>query len=240
MYFIGVDGCKDGWFVVLIDENNAFEFRMLKAFSDIRELAAGAAKILVDIPIGLRSHGRRERGCDLAARKILGPRASSVFPAPVRQAISQSTYESASERNFKACGRKLSKQSWAIIPKIREVDEFVRTALARGSVREMHPEVCFWGLNGRVPMDFSKKKAAGFSERMELLTRHYEKAPEVYENARKNWFKKQLADDDILDALVGSVTALKDSMTNDLLTLPTVPELDDFQLPMEMVYVSSG
>lgn len=54
--------------------------------------------------------------CDTAARKALGKRASSVFPAPCRS------------------GRRLSEQSWALFPKIRQVDEYLRLHAPDGPV----------------------------------------------------------------------------------------------------------
>ena len=47
-----------------------------------------ADTVLVDIPIGLPDSGRRE--CDLAARKLLGPRrGTSVFTGARRPALSR-------------------------------------------------------------------------------------------------------------------------------------------------------
>ena len=46
-----------------------------------------------------------------------------------------------------------------------------RDAKAREIVREVHPELCFWALNDRKPMCYSKraKARAGFDERMAVL-----------------------------------------------------------------------
>jgi predicted RNase H-like nuclease len=49
--------------------------------------------------------------------------------------------------------------------------------------------------------------------------------------------KKNLSNDDILDALVGAVVT---SHPDWLVSLPTVPEEDDVGLPMEMVYAAPG
>ena len=79
--------------------------------------------ILVDIPIGLRQNGNLERLCDKEARKVLGNRKSSVFPVPCRNAVYQSTYQEASSINFQLTGKYISKQSWFISGRIRQVDE---------------------------------------------------------------------------------------------------------------------
>jgi len=240
MRYVGVDGCRHGWFAILIDERGAYESRMFSAIAELADFINSAALILVDIPIGLRSFGESERACDLAARKALGPRSSSVFPAPVRQAIYMPTYEAASAENFRVRGRKLSKQSWAIIPKIREVDEFLVAARVQGTVREMHPEVCFYGLNSRAPMKLPKKKKDGFGERLDLLAAYYASTEEVFASCRREWRKNQLADDDILDALVGAVTAKVGLEGNALCLLPDEPEIDEQGLAMEMLYACKG
>ena len=73
------------------------------------------------------------------------------------------TYESASSQNYAQSGRRLSKQTWAILGKIREVDDFLgNTTDARQTLRESHPEVMFAALNGGRPMTHTKKTADGF------------------------------------------------------------------------------
>ena len=59
------------------------------------EIISDANSVLIDIPIGLLDKGPDERSCDKAARKLLGKRASSVFPAPARQALDASDYQAA-------------------------------------------------------------------------------------------------------------------------------------------------
>jgi predicted RNase H-like nuclease len=44
----------------------------------------------IDIPIGLTASG--PRSCDLEARRLLGPRRSSVFPAPAREVLRAWSY----------------------------------------------------------------------------------------------------------------------------------------------------
>ena len=87
MIYVGVDGCKAGWFSVLLSDNNYWE---IDIFPDIKALwdnYRDSSLILLDIPIGLRENSNIERLCDLEARKRLGKRRSSVFPVPCRQAV---------------------------------------------------------------------------------------------------------------------------------------------------------
>ena len=80
--------------------------------------------ILIDIPIGLKTGGSGERLSDLGARSILKARKSSIFPVPCREAIYAKTYKEACEVNERLTGKRISKQAWNIVPKIRDVDGF--------------------------------------------------------------------------------------------------------------------
>ena len=233
--YIGIDGCRSGWFYVGLDDES-FEVGVIGHIDAISPWIESATLILVDIPIGLPSKEIPNRLCDVAARRMITPRGSTVFPAPSRSAISKSTYEEGSEENLRSIGRRLSKQTWAISPKIKEVDEFLLTARPGRKVREMHPEVAFCGLNGGEPVLSSKKQQHGFSERFELLKRYFPRVGAVFDAARKNTPPKaELQDDDILDALVGAVTA---SHCPNVHTLPENPIVDAAGLPMEIVYAA--
>ena len=79
-----------------------------------------------------------------------------------------------------------------------------------------------------------EKEEKGFLERMALLESKLNNADKIIASARETYpSKKDLADDDILDALVGAVTA---SHYQDLATLPEIPDRDAFGSRMEMVY----
>jgi predicted RNase H-like nuclease len=233
--FYGIDGCPSGWFYVGIDSKGDCQFGVLEKYSDIGLFAKRAKLTLVDIPIGLPSSGIPVRLCDIAARKAIKPRGSSVFPAPARAALLKHSYIEGSEANRQAVGKKLSTQSWAIVPKIREVDDYMRSQDFRGKVREMHPEVAFWALNGRKPLHFGKKTREGAEERLEILTRFLPFAEDCYEDALNTYKRKDVAADDILDALVGAVTAMHYPRIK---TLPENPARDEEGLAMEMVYAS--
>ncbi|MFC1776132.1 DUF429 domain-containing protein [Pseudomonadota bacterium] len=233
--FYGIDGCPTGWFYVGIDIHGECQFGVLEKYSDIGLFANRAKLILVDIPIGLVSSGNTERLCDKAARKVIKPRGSSVFPAPARAALLEHSYIKGSEANFQAVGKKLSKQSWNIVPKIREVDDYMRSQDLRGKVREMHPEVAFWALNDRMPLQYGKKKREGAEERLEILTRFLPFARDCYEDALNTYKRKDVAADDILDAMVGAVTAMHFPRIK---TFPESPNKDEEGLAMEIVYAN--
>jgi predicted RNase H-like nuclease len=202
----------------------------------ILDIAKTGDVILLDIPIGLRTSGKDERVCDKEARQLLKPkRSSSVFPAPCRPALFAGDYLTGSEINFRNTGRRLSQQSWAIAKKIKEVDEFVVRHHTKVNVREIHPEICFWSLNSKSPLDYPKKSRDGFNERLKLLSTHLQCAGMIVELAMNEFLRKEVARDDILDSLVGAITAM-----HPLKTIPEAPEIDDMGLKMEMVFAAES
>src|SRR5882724_5840186 len=123
----GLDGCPVGWLCLTRDLATGKVCACI--FSNIGELSTLDPRpdvVMVDVPIGLTDSGARD--CDLLARAHLrAPRSSSVFPAPVRSTLVATTYIQACQLGVKADGRRLSQQAWGILPKIREVDAFLRS-----------------------------------------------------------------------------------------------------------------
>jgi predicted RNase H-like nuclease len=98
-------------------------------------------------------------------------------------------------------------------------------------VRETHPEVCFWALNGKTPILSSKKTEEGAAQRLALLQRAYPRSRELLERASAKHRKDCVCRDDILDALVAAPCRL-----GDLASLPVNAERDGVGLPMEIVF----
>jgi len=194
-----------------------------------------ASLILIDIPIGLVKEDSNERTCDKDARNLLGPnRGSSVFPVPCRDAVYADVTE-ASNINNKLTNRKLSKQVLGIIPKIKQVDQFLTSNnVAKLRIREVHPELCFWALNNRNPMLFNKKDRRGVQERKEVLFPRHPLCEFIFKYAEHTYRRKDVARDDILDAMVAAVTASKGEQV--LVTVPSNHEVDSKGLLMGMVY----
>jgi predicted RNase H-like nuclease len=234
MKYIGIDGCKIGWFFIELNQSGEGTFGVFERIEELAVHMSSAEMALIDIPIGLRGTCPDERLCDKQARAVLPPKKKPcVFPAPSRCGLEHETYSEASQRNFECTGRRLSKQTFGIVPKIREVDDYLENEQQRHKVREMHPEVAFWGLNDKQAMSFSKKSTEGFDERMRILTQHYPSAEELVDLAMHQYFRNQVARDDIVDALVGAVLARQ---TKELQQFPQVPEIDDKGVNMEIVY----
>jgi len=234
--FVGGDGCKAGWFTILLTENNDWEVGVFPDIFSLWNEYRRASVILLDVPIGLRERGDEERKCDKKARELLGSkRAFSVFPAPCRAAIYAKSYKKASEINKEMTGRKLSLQTWNIIPKIREVDILLSTnKSARLQIREIHPEICFWALAGGHPMKHSKKTREGLLERTQILQSIYPWTEEIIKHALSTYKRKDVKQDDILDALSAAVTAIVG--IHRLISILEESEFDSQGLRMEIVY----
>lgn len=198
----GIDGCSAGWLSVTSDHGSRAVATVVADASGLIERAADSI-VAIDIPIGLPSAGSRR--CDLEARSILGPRRSSVFPAPPRCTLAAPSYADACGASAQACGKRLSKQTYAILPKIREIDALLcaEPSLLQ-LVYEVHPEVCFAHWNAGAPMRHPKQSGFGFLERFRLVNDVF---PGAAEAIRESVPRSQATDDDILDALAALWTA---------------------------------
>ena len=231
--FVGVDGCRKGWITSAVRKHRIIEIGFSESIQSLWRKHRNADLILIDIPIGLPR--KTSRACDLEARRFLKPTSGScVFPPPCREALQKNSYEEACTENKRITGKKISRQTWGILPKIRDVDDFLNTSPGpRKIIRESHPEVCFRALAGN-PLGFSKKTPEGALERIEILKRYLVNVEtgslEAFHQHRANG----AALDDILDAMVVAATA--ELAASRPLTLPPLPVKDDMGLPMEIVY----
>ena len=228
----GADGCRGGWVVVREGLANAgLSWEVVSSLPRLFNSPQAPTLLAVDIPIGLTLVGPRE--CDLAARKLLGPgRASSVFTAPIRPVLAATSYDEASRVWYEAEEKRATKQTWAILPKIREVDAFLRdTPRYQEFVREIHPEVCFYFLAGGRPMRVRKDRADGRAERAEQLRRHFGSAVDSALGDRRSLGCQP---DDILDAFAALWTARR-VRAGTAVTIPASPPHDSLGLRMEMV-----
>jgi predicted RNase H-like nuclease len=228
--YVGVDGCKAGWLCFIVDlDNFETDFRILPKFADVIIDFKCADVVAADIPIGLAECGAR--ACDIEARKRLGkPRSNSVFLAPIRPILSATTYEKACQISLRIDGKKISKQAFGILPKVREVDQVTSPGL-RSWVYEVHPELCFWALKGGKAMQFGKLSASGRGERIKLLSKPY---PQI--QTHLDQLERRLAGpDDLLDAAVAAWTAVRIGQKQ-AVHLPEKPEFDCTGLRMQISY----
>lgn len=208
----GVDGCKQGWVVAAI---GAGEFRLLlsSSFTELMSFAAPGATVAVDMPIGLPRSGRR--ACDIQARQILGPKKqASVFYAPPACVLTAATHQEAADAAEQQTGKRISIQAWNLVPKIKEVAEWIAldSSAEQGSasaalVNETHPELCFLRMNGGNAVIEPKKTASGQEARRRLLMSdayEYEVSTQVKQQLKSAARMRQgqviAAVDDTLDA----------------------------------------
>lgn len=171
MVVAGVDGCPGGWAAAMacvgaaaFDEVRLLFHRSLDPLA--ADLDSGQlAMVAIDIPIGL-PNGRRQ--CDLEARRLLGSRRSSVFPAPARSVLGAVDYDDARRRSLAATGRSLPIQAFHLLARIDEVDQLLDSPGRRARIVEAHPELAFLRLNG-APVAHPKSGRAGRTVRRRLL-----------------------------------------------------------------------
>ena len=228
----GLDGCRAGWVLATVT-TGAKEDRpevavvvlgdlepVVVALASGRMVAAG-----IDIPIGLAERGAR--ACDREARRMLGPRRSSVFPAPARAVLGASSYDEACEISRRAGRRAISQQLYNILPKIREVDRLQSPRRSRSQhLFEMCPELSFTVMAG-APMRHSKRTPEGRAERMAALRPALGDVTPFVEPPPSGATR-----DDVLDALAGAWTARRYA-TGSCLRLGG--EVDETGLRMEVV-----
>jgi predicted RNase H-like nuclease len=232
---VGVDGCRAGWMAVYAD-GAELAYGVFGSVAALLEALPDAALVLIDVPIGLPWSGCRARPCDVMARRVLGrARASSVFPAPSRPAATADSVEQARARNLAEVGRSLSAQAWGICPKVAEVDGLLQAQPAlRSRVREVHPEVCFWALNGGTAMQHRKAERSGREERLAVIARYEPRVPALVTRVLAEHRRTSVQADDVLDAAVAFVTAAV--APGRLEALRGEPSHDPLGLPMEMVH----
>jgi predicted RNase H-like nuclease len=226
----GVEACRGGW---LCAEQNlgtgGIAARMYLTAVDLFD-DTSAVMTAIDIPIGLPRAG--SRSCDEEARRLLGEQASSLIPAPVRSALGHQSYEAACVAAQASGGGRLSKQTFAILPRIREVDEILtRVPELRRTAREAHPEVCFYFLNGERPLIYSTRTELGFAERLELLRPVFGAAAD---HIRRAIPPRDADDAEVVDALAALWTARR-IYIGQAKRLPKTDDRDEVGLPMEML-----
>ena len=164
MRVLGVDGCKRGWVGVVLDDDAEPVALVERSIDRLAADAGPVAAIGIDMPIHLNESS--DRVCDSAARHLIRPFTSRVFNAPVLHVLDCETYLDACAASFAALGKKISKQTWALVPKIREVEDW-RTA-AECAVYEVHPEAAFAAMAGSVVAE-RKRSSEGAQLRHALL-----------------------------------------------------------------------
>ncbi len=238
---VGVDGCRGGWLAAVRKNNSrAITWARFETWSDlINGFDPRPQIIAVDMPIGLIDCGRRN--CDTKARALLerAPK-SSIFAPPRRPMLQMGSYEEANrwgqnQGPNSTCGGGISKQAWNLVPKIVEIDDWIRPA-RQDWVIEAHPELAFDNAvtKSAIPIDAlpSKKTLRGQVIRAQILTKLGISLPPIAEFPTDC---KGAQMDDFLDAAVLLFVAER-KLKGEACCLPQTPQLDSLKLRMEIWY----
>ncbi|MBG1233679.1 DUF429 domain-containing protein [Aestuariivirga litoralis] len=225
-HVIGVDGARGGWIAAIWD-GEALTTRLFAHFAEVLELDTSV--IAVDMPIGLPPLHRRK--AEREARAKLTGRKSSIFAIPSRAAIYQESYAAACVENLKHSDppRKLSKQTFHLFPKMREVDGLMMPAL-QALVHETHPELAFCAMNVFAALRHSKKTPEGEAERMALLQAQGLPALQPH---HFDFPRKDVKRDDVIDACAAAWSAWR-ILERKALRFPDVEERDALGLLMRI------
>ncbi len=206
--------------------------------------APGEAPVAIDIPIGL-PETVGFRSCDREARdRLSGQRKSSVFPVPPRSLLACATEpddgkppkagvvferarkvvaeeqdrldrKSAEDGSDAEVLHRLNRQTAGILPKIAEVDAYLRVRPPGEPDRnswmfEVHPELCFIAMAGGAPLP-PKGSARGQLLRLDAVCQHF---PDVKEQIL-NWAESDRRHlSDIFDAYAACWTATRYAATD--------------------------
>ncbi len=189
----GADGCRGGWVVATAAlTGRAVTVEATESLAaTVDAIHRGTLVVLgVDMPIGLPDHP--PRAADLAARALLSPRGSTVFPTPPRSLVAAANYAEANARSKAEFGTGLTKQSFNLFGKIRELDALIGPGDA---VVEIHPECSFAMMCGVVLPP--KRGPAGIDARVAALTSEFDDVAGLAASLHRS----VAAADDVLDAL---------------------------------------
>lgn len=164
MAVLGVDGWRGAWVGALLDGRTV----TVLALPDVAAVlvVSGVELVAIDMPIGLSDDG--VRACDVAARRLLGPAGSSVFPTPVRAVLATDDYAKARELSRAATDppRAPSAQAFQLVRAIRALDDALGDPPI-DRVIEVHPELSFRALDPAVRD--RKGSARGTMQRLRAL-----------------------------------------------------------------------
>jgi predicted RNase H-like nuclease len=198
---LGIDGYRRGWVGMVAGPGPAPLTAVIgPTVADVvAAAAAGGDRAVIGIDMPLHLGDAWPRPCDVAARRHLGRKASSLFVTPPAAAYAAPTYADAC-----AVARELtggwapSRQAWALGPKIAELGAWA--AAAPCGVHEVHPEVSFSLMVG-APLLASKITWAGHTARRAALAAQGLVVPDDIGPAG------QAGTDDVLDAAAVAWTA---------------------------------
>lgn len=246
VHVAGIDGCPDGWIAAIGGTPGTVRYERVERIEELLDRDLAPVCLAVDMPVGLPARsGPGGRTPERLVRPLLGARQSSVFSIPSRDAIYAGVDPALpeDERYRRACaiaretsaeGKAVARQSFHIFPKIVEIDRLLHTRPELAArIHECHPEVSFWAMNGKTPLDEPKKVKGrpyppGLALRRRLLAAHgFDTGLLTEDNARR----MRAEQDDLIDATAAAWTAMR-IVYGEALSFPDPPENDQFGLPV--------
>ena len=200
---IGIDGTSSGWIASIGNSKNKYVTK-IEFFEDLDKLLLlhPESIIVIDMPIELNKK-KYLRKCDILAKKYLGKNfQSSIFIPPLKNILECATFQDANKLSKKIAGKGLSKQSWYLKNKIREVRELAKVS---NKIYEGHPECSFKMLKTE-SLKAKKKSVLGIFERLDLLEKAGLDPLSVNLQFDNN---STIKIDDVLDSMVLFITALR-------------------------------
>ncbi len=237
----GIDGCPAGWIACLVAPDGPLdpEIRVVARLEDLLDGPEAPIVAAIDMPIGLPDRiGPGGRGPERLVRKQVTKRRSSVFSIPSRTSVYAAEGLDHDEGFARARSvalatsdppKSVSKQAFALFPKIRELDRLLTPERAERIV-ESHPELAFAVLNGGAAMTLPKKVKSrpnppGLDQRRALLVRL------GFDAALLERPPRGAAIDDLLDACVLALVARR-VLAGEAVSFPDPPMRDARGLPV--------
>lgn len=226
---LGIDGARGGW--VIAELSPTLRLYVATSIDEFFSQSLTYDCILIDIIMGLPSSPAMRRP-EEEIHQLLGHQSASLFRVPCRAAVYAETKAEMYQLHELHMHQKLTPFSVNLIPKIKEVDRWLRQHKEMQSVcYESHPETAFHLLLGKRLLH-SKHTPEGLHERFELLT---QRVPGLVLNELLLFSKTHRVKlDDILDAIVLAYTATLHLQGHTQL-LPADPQPDDEGLWMRAI-----
>ncbi|WP_460053596.1 DUF429 domain-containing protein [Spirochaeta dissipatitropha] len=262
----GIDAAGGGWVIATISEQKDWDIDFVVSPRDSRmhsheiyipsklvEYIVRSTLTFIDMPVGLVSGDLiRENNIDpemaqhreFAVRRMLVQKLpksarsiASIFPVPVAEAVYTEDYAKAREVNKEIIGKSISKQSWNLVYRIKQIQAVIELLPGIvGNLLESHPETIFRLLYSRysdVPLP-SKSSQEGIDARLNMLEDQLPGARDAFNITWDHLDRgTRIQKDDILDAMILAVDAMH-SAEKGLVYTAILGDGEVEELPMEL------
>lgn len=218
---LGVDGYRHGWVGIELRGGRYAGAHVHETLRGLIGATPDALAVGVDIPLGLLP--TEVRASDVAAKRRLGARSSSLFVMPPRPVFDEPDHDAATAAATALTGTGISIQTWGLRRKFLEAEALHQQA--RLPLYEVHPELSFLEMGLQVG-DGKKKSWRGQRARLRVLGAHGIDIPEDLGPA-----VAAVPADDVLDAAAAAWSAHRIA-TGVAFSLPDPPQRDERGLPL--------